>query len=117
MIMTNYKRYIPLIVAALRAINPYKIYLFGSVVRGDVTEDSDIDIAVILDSERRHKTSDDKIKTRVQVRKLILALSYQVPIDILVYSRPEYLKLREINPWFVQEIEEKGKIIYEKYHQ
>jgi predicted nucleotidyltransferase len=115
--VTNYKKYIPLIVAALRAINPYKIYLFGSVARGDVTEDSDIDIAVILDSERIHKTYSEKIKTRVQVRKLIMDISYQVPIDILVYSRPEYLKLREINPWFVQEIEEKGEIIYEKYHQ
>jgi predicted nucleotidyltransferase len=68
--MTNYKRYIPLIVAALREINPYKIYLFGSVARGDVTEDSDIDIAVILDSERIHKTYDEKIKTRAQVRKI-----------------------------------------------
>jgi hypothetical protein len=40
-----------------------------------------------------------------------------VPIDILVWSKPEFQTLKEINPGFVREIEECGKIIYEKHHQ
>jgi hypothetical protein len=42
-----------------------------------------------------------------------MGLSHQVPIDILVYSKPEYLKLSETNPWFAQEVEKKGIVIYE----
>jgi predicted nucleotidyltransferase len=114
--MTDHILYIPLIVDALQTINPYKIYLFGSVASGNVTDDSDIDILIILDSEKIHKTYDDRIRTRVQVRKAIMSLSHQVPIDILVYSKPEYLKLSETNPWFAQEVEKKGGVIYERYH-
>jgi predicted nucleotidyltransferase len=86
-------------------------------VSGNITDNSDIDIAVILDSEKTHKTYDDKIKTRVRVRKSIMDISRQVPIDILVWSKPEFQTLKEINPGFVREIEERGKIIYEKHHQ
>jgi predicted nucleotidyltransferase len=84
------------------------------VASGNVTDDSDIDILIILDSEKIHKTYDDRIRTRVQVRKAIMGLSHQVPIDILVYSKPEYLKLSETNPWFAQEVEKKGIVIYER---
>jgi predicted nucleotidyltransferase len=113
--MTDFMAFIPSIVASLQQVNPYKIYLFGSVASGNTTNDSDVDLAIILDTDKVHQTYDDKIKTRVRVRKSIFDVSCQIPIDILVYSRPEYQKLKEVNPGFVREIEEKGKVIYEKH--
>jgi predicted nucleotidyltransferase len=115
--MTDYTAYIPSIIQSLKKTDPLRIYVFGSVASGKVTDNSDIDIAVILDSEKIHKTYDEKLETRVKVRDSILELSCQISIDLVVYSKPEFLRLKEINPVFAQEIEEKGEIVYEKYNQ
>jgi predicted nucleotidyltransferase len=115
--MTDFNVYIPLITQSLRKIDPLRIYLFGSVASGNANDDSDIDIAVILDSEKIHKTYDEKLETRVKVRNSILDISCQISIDLMVYTKSEFVKLKEVNPLFVQEIEKKGKIIYEKNHR
>lgn len=115
--MINHNAYIPLIIQSLKKVDPLKVYLFGSAVSGKTTDNSDIDIAVILDSDRTHKTYDEKLKTRVMVRESIMELSCRLSIDLLVYSKPEFEKLKEVNPFFAEEIEERGKVVYEKYNQ
>ena len=47
--MENYN-YIDLLIEALKPSNPYRIILFGSYARGTATENSDIDIVIILDT-------------------------------------------------------------------
>jgi predicted nucleotidyltransferase len=39
----------------LKASSPYKIILFGSYANGEATEDSDIDLMVILDNNNISK--------------------------------------------------------------
>jgi predicted nucleotidyltransferase len=112
--MTDYQTYIPVLTQLLQQIDPFRVYLFGSVASGNATEKSDLDIAVILNSDKIHTTYDEKLETRVKVRETILELSSQISIDLVVYSKAEFIKLKEINSLFVREIEEKGKIIYEK---
>ena len=43
--------YIDLLIKALKQSDPYKIILFGSYAAGTATDDSDIDIVVILDND------------------------------------------------------------------
>ncbi len=112
--MNELRDFIPKIVESLKQVDPYQIYLFGSVALGKERKESDIDIVVILDKEGVAKSFDEKIKEKVLVRNAIFNISLEIPIDLLVYSKSEFVKLREINNAFASEIIEKGYLIYEK---
>ncbi|WP_158084260.1 nucleotidyltransferase domain-containing protein [Marispirochaeta aestuarii] len=49
--MLEYEKYIDQITGALMQVDPYKIILFGSAATGNLHNDSDIDIIVVLDNE------------------------------------------------------------------
>ena len=112
--MTNLKDYIPGIIESLKSIDPYQVYLFGSVSVGQENSDSDIDLVVILNSNTVSKSYDEKLENKILVRDAIIDISMEVPIDLLVYSRTEFNKLKEINKPFTSEILDKGSLIYEK---
>ena len=63
--MTTRNDYIDLLVKALRQSDPYRIILFGSYAKGTATEDSDIDMVVILNNDNVAKTYEEKIKKTV----------------------------------------------------
>lgn len=112
--MNNLRDYIPNIIESLKSIDPYRIYIFGSVASKKEKEESDIDIVVILNKENIPKSFDEKIEDKVKVRNAIFDLSLEVPIDLLVYSKSEFVKLKEINNSFASEILKKGSLVYEK---
>ena len=112
--MNNLKDNIPGIIESLKSIDPYQVYLFGSLSVGQENPDSDIDLVVILNSNTVPKSYDEKLKNKILVRDAIIDISMEVPIDLLVYSRTEFNKLKEINKPFASEILDKGSLIYEK---
>lgn len=112
--MTDLKDYIPEIVESLKELDPFKIYMFGSVAKGTDNQDSDIDLAVILNIDDVPKTYDEKLKNKVSVRNSILDISMEIPIDLLVYTKEEFKILDEFNKPFMTEITEKGTLIYEQ---
>jgi len=60
---------------------PRKIILFGSYARGTQTEDSDVDLVVVLERfESRHREI-------VRLRRALDPI--EMPIDVLVYSEKE----------------------------
>ena len=84
--------------------NPEKIILFGSFAHGKPTEDSDVDMLVIMPFEGRSPKMATKIwmKTRPAF-----------PLDLMV-RRPEDIQERlEMGDFFIREIIEKGKVLYE----
>ncbi len=104
--------YLPIIINALKGIDVYKIVLFGSLSERNEHKDSDIDLAVILNSFEIPQNYRERIKNKLLVRNAILDISYEVPIDLVVYTRTEYEKSCEVNHPFIREIE-KGKVLYE----
>ncbi|MCD6397806.1 MAG: nucleotidyltransferase domain-containing protein [Spirochaetaceae bacterium] len=108
------KDYIPGIIESLKSIDPYQVYLFGSLSVGQENPDSDIDLVVILNSNTVSKSYDEKLENKILVRDAIIDISMEVPIDLLVFSRTEFNKLKEINKPFASEILDKGSLIYEK---
>ncbi len=112
--MNDLKGYLPQIVESLKEIDPFKIYMFGSVARGTDNENSDIDLAVILNIDNIPETYDEKLKNKVAVRNAILDLSMEIPIDLLVYTKQEFQLLGELNKPFMSEITEKGTLLYEQ---
>ena len=102
------------IVSRLIALDPYRIVLFGSVASGTEELGSDIDLLVILDSEKISQTYEERMQSRLMVRKSLFAVNKHVPIDLIVYTKGEYELLQRQSPSFLQEIESTGKTLYEK---
>jgi predicted nucleotidyltransferase len=83
---------------------PQKIILFGSYAYGTPHEDSDVDLLVVMPAANH-------VSQAVRIR---LALPAPFPMDLLVRT-PEKLRRRiEEGNWFLREITEKGKVLYER---
>ena len=102
------------LVSSLKPSNPYKIILFGSYAKGNPNENSDVDLMVILDNNHVAKTYEERLKKKVFVRNMVLEINRTIPLDILVYSKEEWNRIKEYGNYLIDEIENTGKIIYEK---
>ncbi len=88
-----------------RSYSPEKIILFGSLATGHPSEAHDIDLLVIKETDK-----DPWQRTR-EVNRLF---EHTAPIDLLVYT-PDEIKARiEMNDFFVLDIMEHGKVVYER---
>lgn len=93
----------------VRAVDPYRIILFGSRARGDERPDSDYDLLVILDRV------DDRRATRIAIRNAFADLP--VAADVLVASIDEVDGRIPGRPtgatfWALQE----GRRLYDRVH-
>jgi len=102
------------IVQSLIGLNIYKIILFGSYANGTATEDSDIDLVVILDTDKFAKTVDERLDRRRPISTALLEVNYQFPMDIIVYSKGEFEFLDKKESDFIREIKNTGIEIYAK---
>src|SRR5713226_6538655 len=66
----------------VRAYDPVRVILFGSVARGDEGPDSDVDLLVVLD----HVDPRDRAHLMGEIR---FAISAPVPIDVFVTDPAE----------------------------
>lgn len=112
--MKDNSKYIPEIINKLKKIKPYKIILFGSYASGAVSEDSDIDLVVILDSSEIAKNYEEKMKNKLMVRHSIYELSKKMSIDLVIYTKAEYDIISNNENSFFSEIENTGKTLYKK---
>jgi len=84
--------------------NPTRIILFGSHARGNAGADSDVDLLVVM-AHRGHPTEQAiEIRTQVECR---------FALDLLVRSPAEIRKRLRFEDWFIREIMELGKVLYE----
>jgi len=98
----------------LKELKPYKVILFGSYANGNPTEDSDLDVLVVLDSEEISKNLDEKIKRDMPISKMLISINRKIAMDLITYSKAEYEYLIEQNDFFVKEITNTGSILYER---
>jgi predicted nucleotidyltransferase len=84
--------------------NPEKIILFGSQAYGKPTEESDIDLLVVMSYEGSPFRQAGEILKRLQV---------WMPVDLIVRSEKEIKQRLKIGDQFMREILEHGKVMYE----
>ncbi len=91
----------------VRVANPEKIILFGSYAYGQPTEDSDIDLLVVMPVEGHPTYKAAEIRTKVKT---------PMALDLLVRT-PEFVAERiRLGDMFMRQIAEHGKVIYEAEH-
>ncbi len=83
---------------------PEKVYLFGSFAWGKPNKDSDVDLFIIKNTEAKHLERD---KT---VRRII---NRELPADLLIYTPEETQRRLGIGDFFIKNILQKGKVLYE----
>jgi uncharacterized protein len=91
-----------------RQFKPEKIILFGSYAYGQPTEDSDVDILVIMPFKGRNPE---------KATEIWMATKPRFPIDIMVRKPTELKKRLKMGDFFLREITEKGKVLYEAAHE
>ena len=112
--MDNFEnRYIALIVEKLKTLHPYKVVLFGSYAYGSPNANSDIDLLVVLDSDRIPKNFRENMANKLLVRNTLWEVNKETSIDLIVYTKPMYQKFNALGSMFSKELLEKGKVLYE----
>lgn len=102
------------ILKSLKKMGPKMIMVFGSYSKGELDEDSDLDLLIVLNEREVPKTYDEKIEMKLRIRKSIREINKKIAIDLLVYTLPEYEEFVKGNSSFSKEIIETGRILYEK---
>ncbi len=93
---------------ALKPLHPEKAILFGSYAWGQPSEDSDIDLIVVLNKEETPRTYHDKMVNRLLVRRALDELNRDYALDVLVYTSPEWRDFQELGSAFSMEIASRG---------
>lgn len=86
--------------------HPEKVILFGSYAKGNYTNDSDLDLLIIKDTDL------SKQKRNFEIYKLLRGS--MVPIDILVYTQSEFDEEKLNKFSFLHSAIKTSKIMYER---
>lgn len=81
------------------------IRLFGSKVRGDFSDDSDIDIFVLV----KEKTPD--LGERLDEITADYIFDYDLPLSPVLYDLFEYQKNKELGSFFFEKVENEGVLL------
>ena len=86
--------------------SPQKIILFGSFANGKPDEDSDIGLLIIKDTDKR------PLERWMEVKRLVRDRNRKASVSPLVYTRNEIKDRLAMKDFFIQEVIEKGEVLY-----
>ena len=87
--------------------NPEQIILFGSHAYGKPTAWSDVDLLVVMDIP-----NGAEMETSLKIMEALPKLTFHV--DVIARSREVIERRKKLSDWFLIDITEKGKILYER---
>ncbi len=94
-----------LVTKIIQAFQPEKIILFGSYAWGEPTDDSDVDLFVVKET--------NELKRERQLRLRRLFLDFDIAADGLIYTPGEIEQRLAKGDFFIRNVLDKGKLLYE----
>lgn len=91
-----------------REFSPERVILFGSHARGSASDDSDVDLLVIMPTRKR------TIQQALEIRR---SLKCPFALDLLVKTPKEVNRRLALHDIFMTTIMAEGKILYESSRQ
>lgn len=89
----------------VEALQPERIYLFGSHARGEAIEQSDYDILVVVE-----KQGDQPFALERQAYRALWGLG--TPVDVLVMTRDHFERHRKVIASLPATVEREGRLLY-----
>ena len=86
--------------------SPQKIILFGSLANGEPDENSDIDLLIVKDTTKR------PIERWMELKRLLRDRNRKMSVSPLVYTPKEIEERLAVKDYFIQEVLEKGEVLY-----
>lgn len=97
------------LVERIRAVGKIdKILLFGSAATGTAGPGSDIDLIVVLDRDTMPGSFRERSANYLQISRAIRTFEKQHPVDLLVYTRPEFELIKSDGSLFVRRVLREG---------
>ncbi|MBF0153795.1 MAG: nucleotidyltransferase domain-containing protein [Magnetococcales bacterium] len=93
----------------VEAVQPEQIVLFGSMARGEATEESDIDLLIV---EKEGFTERSRWQELGRIRQLLAG--FPMSKDILLYSHDEVMRWKKSLNHVVAEAMQDGKLLYDQ---
>jgi uncharacterized protein len=91
-----------------REFKPDKIILFGSYAYGKPSNNSDVDILVVL------RFNGKAVRKAIEIRNKVNA---GMPLDLIVRTPEQLAERLALDDWFMREIVERGRTLYEASNQ
>lgn len=85
---------------------PEAIILFGSHAYGKPEAWSDVDLLVVMETPK------GEVETSLEIYKSLPRITFS--LDIVVRSRKDIERRKKLGDWFLIDITEKGKTLYER---
>jgi len=90
-----------------KEFKPQKIILFGSYAYGKPTADSDVDVLIVMSFSGRNPE---------KATEIWMATKPKFPVDIMVRKPSELKKRLAMGDFFLQDVVNMGKVLYEATH-
>ncbi len=91
------------VTAALASAGALRVIVYGSVARGDIGPESDLDLLVVV--------PDDGLAMPVRLARLYAAAAPRLPCDLLPYTERELAALAEVSDLVACALRE-GRTVY-----
>ena len=103
------EEWLPAVVGrVVERFDPVKVILFGSLARGEVNYDSDVDLLVVFDRVEL----ENKREFTVEIRRALAR--FPVPKDIIVTDVDEIRRRGHLVGTILRPALEEGRVIYER---
>ncbi|HUV39265.1 MAG TPA: nucleotidyltransferase domain-containing protein [Planctomycetota bacterium] len=95
-----------LVARIVEAYRPEKVVLFGSYANGVPTEDSDVDLLIVKDTDRPPG------ERWSEVKRLLRGIAPTVPVSPLVYTPAELDERLKLRDYFIEDVLRTGEVVY-----
>ncbi len=102
--MFDYSKVDEIVSIIVREFNPQKIVIFGSVARHEATDDSDLDMLIVMDTDAPY------LSRSYPIRRLLY--ENDIPLDLMVLTPDEFESRSKKESGLVHHIVSTGVVAY-----
>ena len=95
-----------IVARVVEGYRPEKVILFGSYARGVPTEDSDVDLLIVKETDRPPG------ERWSEVKRLLRGVAPTVPVSPLVFTPAEIQERLKLRDFFIEDVLKTGEVVY-----